>query len=242
MTAPRRTRGRPTRSRRFRASCCRVRVVYVVPLRHESATLSCKDVARLAQDKKPKKKKKKGMSKHLMVMWGLGLAVLVGGLSYVFWKLRSSSGKGASKREEKRSQEKAAKKQKAQAEREKLKDKKDEPPPPQDPSEARRVRRAALEERAKTAADSAFIYGMFDGEAVDYREDNKAERESRAAIFERKLQELGATLRKELGARPNAQRHWWGADLAIESESSFTIAVPLRMAGNRSKSLLSQSS
>jgi hypothetical protein len=33
------------------------------------------------------------MSKHLMIMWGLGVAVLVGGLSYVFWKLRASTGK-----------------------------------------------------------------------------------------------------------------------------------------------------
>jgi hypothetical protein len=28
-----------------------------------------------------------------------------------------------------------------------------------------------MEERAKAAAEAAFIYGMFDGEAVDYRED-----------------------------------------------------------------------
>ena len=66
---------------------------------------------------------------------------------------------------------------------------------------------------------------------MDYREDNKAERESRAAIFERKLTELGAGMRKELGARPNHERHWWGADLTIESESTLTIALPLRMAG-----------
>jgi hypothetical protein len=76
-----------------------------------------------------------------------------------------------------------------------------------------------------------FGAGLFEGDAVDYREDNKAERESRAAIFERKLTELGATIRKELGARSNHERHWWGADLTVESESTLTIVLPLRMSG-----------
>ena len=76
-----------------------------------------------------------------------------------------------------------------------------------------------------------FGAGLFEGDAVDYREDNKAERESRAAIFERKLTELGATIRKELGATPNHERHWWGADVTVESESTLTIALPLRMTG-----------
>jgi len=44
------------------------------------------------QDAKPKKKKK-GMKKHLMIMWGIGVAVLVGGLGYVFWQLRKNSSK-----------------------------------------------------------------------------------------------------------------------------------------------------
>jgi len=44
------------------------------------------------QDAKPKKKKR-GMKKHLMIMWGIGVAVLVGGLGYIFWQLRKNSGK-----------------------------------------------------------------------------------------------------------------------------------------------------
>jgi len=112
-----------------------------------------------------------------------------------------------------------------------LRDRKEEKPPLQDPADARRAKRQAMEERAKAAAENAFIYGMFEMEAVDYRHDNRAERESRAAIFERKLVELTATLRKELGARPNVECHWWGSDLTIESETTFTISCPLRMAG-----------
>ena len=45
-------------------------------------------------EKKTKKRvKKKGMKKHLMVMWGLGAAAMVCGLGYLFWQLRMSSGK-----------------------------------------------------------------------------------------------------------------------------------------------------
>ena len=173
------------------------------------------------------------MSRHLMVLWLIGLVVLVGGGSFAFFKLRASaaSGKGGSKREETRKVQKEEKKKLQQKRKEELKEKKEEPAPKQDPAEARRVRRQAMETRAKAAAESAFIYGMFEGDAVDYRADNTAERENKAAIFERKLVELHPTLSKELGARPNAQKHWWGADLTVESESTFTIALPLRMAG-----------
>ena len=142
------------------------------------------------QAAKPKKKKKKGMKKHLIIMWGVGAVVLVGVLGYIFWKLRTESGKkvrpralqgacvrkgarcgrltrgamhnqGTSKREEKRKKEKEIKKEKVLVEKVKLKEKKEEPPPPQDPSEARRARRQAMEERAKVAADNAFRYGGF---------------------------------------------------------------------------------
>ena len=56
---------------------------------------------------------------------------------------------GASKREEKRKEKKEIKKEKVLVEKVKLKEKKVEPPPPQDPSEARRARRQAMEERGR---------------------------------------------------------------------------------------------
>jgi hypothetical protein len=33
------------------------------------------------------------MSKHLMIMWIIGAVLMMGGLGYLFWKLRANSGK-----------------------------------------------------------------------------------------------------------------------------------------------------